>query len=210
MHRAQPALSRRVSCPGRCLTSQSQDMVTRAGNAATTRLCVSSVSPLKTGHRRRQREIPIRTALTVAAGSAWPAQAGLDQPGRRLGRDAQVARPVPGAASCPGGPGPSRPARAAAVATRSHARKQHRQSDTRIMKICSRDTSAAGAPGLHGLGAAVRAQTDKAPVRLHGPGDEGRKRHGRMRGRENLGGRCRAARPEPPCAARCACRTMTA
>ena len=70
VHRAQPALSRRVSCPGRCLTwRSSRTWFTGAGNAAATRLCVSSVSPLKTGHRRRQREIPIRTALRVAAGS---------------------------------------------------------------------------------------------------------------------------------------------
>jgi hypothetical protein len=44
---------------------------------------------------------------------------GLDQPGRCLGRDAQVV-PVPGAAICPGGPRPLRPTRVAAVATRSH------------------------------------------------------------------------------------------
>jgi hypothetical protein len=58
-------------------------------------------------------------------------------------------------------------------------------------------TSAAGAPGLHGLGAAVQAQKKNGPARLHGPAGERRKRHARMRGRKP-GRRCRAATPAEP------------
>jgi hypothetical protein len=85
------------------------------------------------------------------------------------------------------------------------ARKQHRQRDTPIMKTLSSRDHVGGrctriAPAWSG-GAHKEIRPPHGCTAQEG---ERRNQHARMRGRKKLGGRYRAARPEPACVARCA------
>jgi hypothetical protein len=67
-----------------------------AGNAATTRLCVSSVSPLKTGHRRRQSEPTAQLRLANECLQRdllpRPVLAAVDDRGHSRGRQTRALR----------------------------------------------------------------------------------------------------------------------